>query len=87
MYYEYVVDGQRYGGKRLRFAPWGILSLEQAQVDVLKYRPNSSIQIHYNPAAPSDSVIEVGVMPSLWPCIAGSAAFGALALRLYFSMT
>ena len=84
VYYEYVVNGRQYRGKRLRFAPWGALSFDDAKADVLKYRPTCSIQIHYNPAVPNDSVIELGVVPSLWLCIAGSAAFGALALTLYF---
>lgn len=79
-YYEYSVDGQEYTGKRVRFAPGYPMQFDAAQADALNYRPGSSIQIHYDPAAPNDAVIVSGVAPALWFCIAGSAAFVAFTL-------
>lgn len=84
VYYEYSVDGQPYTGKRLRFAPPMSLSDDAAQANLLNYRPGTSIQIHYNPVAPDDSVVEPGVAPYLWYCIAGSVGFCLLDILLYF---
>jgi len=84
VFYEYFVDGQAYTGKRLRFALGYTQLSEAAQSNVLNYRPGSAVHVHYDPAAPNDSVIESGVVPSLRFCIAASAAFGALMLAEYF---
>jgi hypothetical protein len=84
VYYQYYVDGQAYTGKRLRFALGYTQLSEAAQTNALNYRPGSSVHVHYDPAAPNESVIESGVVPSLRFCIAASAAFGALMLAEYF---
>lgn len=84
VYYEYSVDGRAYTGKRLRFAPATGLSFDAVQAELLNYRPGSSIEIHYNPAAPNDAVVETGVVPYLGYCIAGSVGFCVLAIALYF---
>lgn len=85
VYYEYSVNGQAYTGKRLRFAPPLNLSFEAAQAALLNYRPGSSIQIHYNPASPNDSVVEPGVVSYLWYYIAGSVGFFVLTITIYLS--
>lgn len=84
VYYAYSVDGRTFTGKRLRFAPPMSLSYDAAQAELVNYRPGSSIQVHYNPVAPDDSVVEPGVAPSLWYYIAGSVGFCLLDILLYF---
>lgn len=59
--YEYAVDGTSYAGDRVRF---GLLNLahEKASKDICaRYPLGSTATIYYNPANPSESVLERGV--------------------------
>ena len=80
VYYAYSVDGQEYVGKRLRFSPPYIQTLESAQQDARDYPPGRAVDIAYNPSAPNDSVIETRVSPGLWLCVLG--AIGAILIGL-----
>jgi hypothetical protein len=57
--YEYVVNGQRYQSNRIRFGlevGSGWTGMAQKVVD--KYPAGSVVQVYYNPADPTDAVLE-----------------------------
>lgn len=58
--YAYSVDDRRYEGDRIRY---GIKSggRKRAHAFVQKYRPGTPITVHYDPARPSESVLETSI--------------------------
>lgn len=56
--YEYTVANQPYTGKRIAFGIAGSSSEAAARKVVLQYAIGSAVEVFYNPAKPSDAVLE-----------------------------
>jgi hypothetical protein len=78
--YVYSVDAKQYMNNREAFG--GTISSPDCYVD---YRTGQSVRVFYNPANPSDSVLEPGnYRPSLFKILLG-AVFTGVGLLLYFT--
>jgi hypothetical protein len=74
--YEYLVKNQRFSSSEFRV--WGA-----NKSDYEKYQPGKPVQVHYNPASPSMSFVEVGINEENVPKhIIGNVLFYCLAIAL-----
>lgn len=67
--YTYEVGGRKYQGEQLAFAPSRIDSGDTLDRLLQKYVANAAITVHYNPADPTDAVLETGeelALQRLW---------------------
>jgi|AMWB02.1.fsa_nt_gi hypothetical protein len=55
--YEYEVDGQTYTGNRLGFGS-GSFSEKKAKAKIAPYPAGAAVTVHYDPAEPSNAVLE-----------------------------
>ena len=65
--YAYEVQGRRFQGHDVQVAS-GTAERDrrQAEIVVARYAVGQTVQVHYNPQRPSDSLLELGLAP-LWP--------------------
>jgi hypothetical protein len=80
--YEYVVNGRHYKGDRIAQSPGlnrGVPDFAQKVVDL--YATGRQVEVRYNPAEPSESVLEARV-PKAW-IVAFVIALGLLGLAGY----
>jgi hypothetical protein len=75
--YEYLVQGQTYRGKRIRFGGVNAGSRNKAQ-EVLNRVQSSPLVVHYNPLQPDESTLETEFSTTL--PVVGIAIFGVLGL-------
>ncbi len=70
--YAYAVDGRTFRGDRLSFTwSWGqIVKREHAEAMLAAYPLGSRPKVSYNPADPSDSVLEARAPKDEWRAIA-----------------
>lgn len=59
--YIYQVNGTTYTGNRIRHGGMSSSDSSQAHADVARYTPGSAVTVRYNPANPTDAVLETGV--------------------------
>jgi Protein of unknown function (DUF3592) len=60
--YSYEVQGRRFEGKRLRFGSQPHTCRKSlVRENVARYPEGASVTVHYDPAKPSESVLEPGV--------------------------
>jgi hypothetical protein len=81
--YAYEVAGKTYQGSRLRFGPGFLRTQMTAEWKTLDYRPGRTIEVYYNPARPSDSVLEPGVHAGLALSLGGACALALIGIYLY----
>lgn len=62
--YSYEVDGRKYRGDRLAFAPSRLDAGDLLDGLLDKYRANAAVTVHYNPIDPQDSVLETDDAPA-----------------------
>jgi len=77
--YEYEVDGNLYGGSRIRFGFIG----ESATIRFQKYGPEKPVNVRYKPSKPSVCCLEPGIDWSVYIALPVGAAIlllGALNL-------
>lgn len=58
--YSYEIDGRAFTGERLAFAPRLLKPGATLDALVRKYQPGASIDVHYDPQFPLESVLETG---------------------------
>lgn len=59
IHYEYVVAGERYKADQMRYDP--VNGNEDAvKMRVIRYPPQRTVTVYYNPVAPADAVLELG---------------------------
>ncbi|MBL0921153.1 MAG: DUF3592 domain-containing protein [Phycisphaerales bacterium] len=80
--YEYVVDGSRHQGRRVRHGDdWWTQSTCDARADVSRYPAGRPVRVRYKPASPGESVLEPGAGAGVWGLVVAGAvlfAIGAL---------
>jgi len=59
--YSYHVNGVSYTGHQIRYGSTSYNSVEGAQEDANRYGEGTTIQVHYRPEDPSESVLEPGL--------------------------
>jgi hypothetical protein len=59
--YRYEVEGRRYTGTRIRTAETGSGDPTEAEETIDYYRAGREVEVSYNPALPSDAMLEPGV--------------------------
>ena len=57
--YEYGVDGHDYRGSRVRFGHYTNLSRQDAEAIICRYPEGGTVDVRYDPAAPSRAVLEL----------------------------
>lgn len=72
--YSYCVAGREYTGDHVRLFELQISNQEAARSVAARYPQGASVTVHYNPADPSQAVLEPGSGASAWMILA--AAFG-----------
>jgi hypothetical protein len=80
IHYKYTLKSQDYFSDRVSFGWPEYSDIEQAKTAVKKYKQGQNINIHFNPANPSESVIEPGMNNSslelffgVWIFLAGAS--------------
>ncbi len=56
--YDYVVNGVRYTSNRIAFTPQTYVRSKRAQQDLDRYPVNSAVTVYFDPAKPSDAVLQ-----------------------------
>ncbi len=66
--YRYDVDGQRFEGSRITWSTGrGFRKYTRARRQLDRYRPGSTVKVHYDPARPGSAVLEPGSAPAIQP--------------------
>jgi hypothetical protein len=82
--YEYEADGRRYESDRITQSPGLNRGAPDAAAEtVRRYAAGSAVDVRYNPARPSEAVLEPRVPRSWIVALAIAAALLALAARAY----
>ena len=63
--YSYQVNGQVYGGSRVSFGDVSTSNSGDAQKVLARYPTGATVSVYYNPAAPSQTVLEPGFSAGL----------------------
>jgi hypothetical protein len=80
--YTYTVGGREYTGEHLRLDSLEVSSEEHARKVTARYPQGASVTVYYNPADPSQALLEPGPGASVWMLIAASAGCFLLAAVL-----
>jgi hypothetical protein len=64
--FEYQLDGQQYQSSSIRYMMPVYYHQEDAHLVQAVYPKDAEVRAAYNPANPSQSVLEPGVPPSMW---------------------
>jgi hypothetical protein len=75
--FEYVVEGNRYKGSRLRYGQVGSSNRERAERTIAGYPVGTSVSVFFDPRNPKDSVLLCGTSwGNLFIAAAGIAFLG-----------
>lgn len=76
--YTYEVAGHRYTGSQIRFSPWGTNeNFNPFMLSILRrYQVGAQVRAHFNPANPSDCVLEPQFVLADWAFLLGGLASG-----------
>jgi hypothetical protein len=77
--YRYVVEGRTYEATRVYFGPME-LNPADAKSYVKRYSPGTAVTVHYNPAHPSQAVLQAGASAANYVAVGVSLAFLTAAL-------
>ncbi len=83
--YEYHVNGQTYHSTQIRAGMWGGSDKAGAERAVRAHPVGSSVTVHYNPADPSDALLEPGVRGGDWLMPLFLLPFNLIPLGLFLS--
>jgi len=76
--YDYVVEGKKYRGTRLRYGQTGNSNRERAERVILSYPADSSVPVFFNPSRHDDAVLLRGLAwGNLFIVLAGLVFLGA----------
>lgn len=64
--YRYLVGGQQYFGRRVRFGDFIDANLFTSKETVARYPPGTHVQVFYDPASPERSTLERRALVRLW---------------------
>jgi hypothetical protein len=70
--YEYEAAGTGYSGETIAF---GMMSSSSSYDDANKYPIDKKVLVHYNPADPSEAVLEPGIHGGTWSYLGLGTAF------------
>lgn len=70
--YTYTVGGREYTGDHVRLFELQVSNQEAARSVAARYPLGASVTVHYNPADPSQAVLEPGPGGSVWMILAAA---------------
>jgi hypothetical protein len=66
VFYEFTVDGTVYNGNKVAYGDYGSGNPSHARKIVNKYPKDKSVEVHYMPEDPGESILEPGVKAQAW---------------------
>lgn len=82
--YTYTVDGHTYTGTALGRDVVEVSSKEHAAEHAARYRPRAPVTVFYDPADPSQALLEPGLQASSWAIPGAGAACLIVSTAFYF---
>ena len=74
--YAYTIAGQALTGKRIEFGAAASTNRAKAEQVLSRYTPGAAVEVYYNPARPTDAVLERTVSNMLGALLAGIGLLG-----------
>lgn len=82
--YQYVVNDTPYSGERRRYGEVSSSESGTSRAAVERYAPGSAVTVHYNPADPSDAVLETGIDDEMRFFVIFLTPFNAMMVATWF---